>query len=284
MYDYQRPTDSAHKIELPSEITQALWDRTMASIGDEVEFRVQTHFVGNYNEAKITFRNRNGKKLDEATASVYGNRCKGMYTIPDKANEAVYYEVEFRSLGLKSRSDELIIGPPRTITNAQWSMQEARRGDILTLSANVSGFNEGDRATISILEYDEDGAHDPITEISVIVNNSRVEAEWEYEYHEDTDEIPTESEIEKGYNPPEYIFRVRIDNISADSGLLLFKDWIEVEVKDATGQTAANQDYIIHLPDEQTRSGTTDDRGWVREEDVPPGPWWIELVSSDSGS
>jgi len=283
MLEYQRATDSRHRIELTSEITHAVWDRAVASIGEEVEFQVYTHFVGNYNEVEIEFYNCNSRRLDRITVSIYGSRCSGTYTIPERANEYIYYNARIRSLGLRCRSEQLIIVPPRTITNARWSQSEARRGDLLTLSADVDGFSEGTRATITILEHDEDGAHEPITELRGIVEHSRIEVEWEYEYHEDTDEIPTDWEIERGYNPPEYFFRVRIGSIYADSDLLEFKDWIEIVLEDGAGFAVQNRRYILHLPDDSQREGTTDEEGRIREEDVPPGPWWIELpVDTDS--
>jgi hypothetical protein len=282
MLEYQRQTDTTNRIELTSTIEHAVWDRAVGSIGEEVGFQVYTHFVGNYNEVEIEFHNGNGRRLDRITVSTYGNKCGGTFTIPERVNDFIYYDVRIRNLGLRCRSEDLVLVPPRTITNPRWSQTEARRGDILTLSADVDEVRDGTRARIQIYEHDDDGAHDLITELHGLVESRRIEVEWEYEYHEDTDEIPTESELEKGYNPPEYFFRVSIDSISADSELLTFKDWIEVEVRDEAGQLAADQDYILHLPDDSTRNGTTNERGIAREEDVPPGPWWIELIN-DSG-
>jgi hypothetical protein len=277
MYEYPRPTDAVHRIELESAIDKAVWDRGVASIGEEVEFQVYTRFVSDGSEAKIKVCNSNGRKLDELNVNIYGNRCKGKYTITDRARDNIYYEVELSSHGLSGRSDDLRIIPQRSITNARWSQQEARRGDIVTLSADVTNFPEGVGARFVIYEYDAEGAHDLITEIKSWVENSRVETEWAYEYHEDTDEISTDWEGESGYNPPEYFFRVVIGSISADSDLLEFKDWIELTIEDGTGHPVPNRQYILHMPDDSDRNGTTDEEGRIREEDVPPGPWWIEL-------
>lgn len=62
MHEYRGATDQTHKIKLPSEITQAMWDRTAASIAEEVKFEVFTHFVSDGAEMKITVRNKSGKK------------------------------------------------------------------------------------------------------------------------------------------------------------------------------------------------------------------------------
>jgi len=188
---------------------------------------------------------------------------------------------------LKKESEEMIIIPPIEITNVQWSQEEARRGDVLQLSADVSDVPDGTEAVIEIYEHDDDGAHDFITRLSTLVDDSKVEIQWEYVYHEDTDEIPTTEETERGYNPPEYFFKVIIYGQEAESGRLEFKDWIEFTIDDTQGNPQANADYILHMPDGQERRGTLDDQGYAREEDVPPGPCRIELPDpdfTDSGS
>ena len=284
MYEYQRSTDSAHRIELQSSIDRAVWDRGVASIGEEVEFQVYTHFVGDDSEAKITIKNRSGRKIDEFTARVYGNRCKGRWTVSDRARDAVYYEVDLREHGVKKDSEELIIVPARSITNARWSQSEARRGDILTLTADTENFPDGTEARIVIYEYDEDSAHDLIAELQGIVENNRIEVEWEYEYYEDTDEIPNDQEAENGYSYPEYIFKAIIGRIEAQSDLLRFKDWIDFIMRDGTDTPVTNQEYILHLPDGQERRGRTGSDGRVIERDIPPGPWWIEVLDNTEGS
>lgn len=280
MYEYQRPTDAAHRIELESSIDRAVWDRGVASIGEEVEFQVYTRFVGDDSEARITIKNSSGRRLDELTAQVYGNRCRGRWTVSDRARDSVYYEVDLREHGVRGDSEELAIIPARTITNARWSQTEARRGDILTLSADTENFPEGTEARIVIYEYDEDGAHDLITELTGLVESNGIETEWEYEYHEDTDEIPTDPEVEGGYSYPEYIFKVIIGSIEAQSELLRFKDWIDFIMRDGAESPVPNHEYILHLADGQERRGRTDADGRVIERDVPPGPWWIEIVEN----
>jgi len=277
MYEYQKQTDAIHKIKLPSTINLAIWDRSVASSGDEVGLQVYTHFVGNESEIKVSIHNKSGKKLDEITGKVYGNRFKGTYTVSNKAKDAIYFEAELKKHKLKKKSEEMKIIPPITITNLKWSQQEAREGDILKLTADISGVPDGTEAKIEIYEYDDDNAHDFITRFSVLVDNSKVEAEWEYEYHEDTDDIPTAEETEKGYNPPEYFFRVSIGKVYGESGLLEFKDWIEIELIDGAGQPIGGEKYILYLPDGQKRQGNLDENGYARVEKIPPGKCTLEF-------
>ena len=107
MYEYQKQTDAIHKIKLPSTINPAIWDRSVASSGDEVGLQVYTHFVGNESEIKVSIHNKSGKKLDEITGKVYGNRFKGTYTVSNKAKDAIYFEAELKKHKLKKRKRKL---------------------------------------------------------------------------------------------------------------------------------------------------------------------------------
>lgn len=277
MSEYERQTDQVHEIKLPSAISQAMWDRPMAWVKKKVGILVYTHFVGNGSDIRITIRNKSGRRLDRIEGKVYSNRFRETWTVSDKAKEAVYFEAELRQHGLKEKSEEMEIIPPIEITNAKWNQPEARRGDILKLTADVKNVPDGAEALIEIYEHDTDGAHDFITKFPVLVENKKVEAEWEYEYHEDTDDIPTEEETEKGYSPPEYFFKVIIYGQEAKSGLLEFKDWVEIELINGAGDPEPDVDYILHLPDGSQRQGKLNSDGYAREEDVPPGKAIIEF-------
>jgi hypothetical protein len=49
--EHQGSTDQVHKIELSSVISQAMWDRSAAWAGQNVELLVYTEFVGNGSES-----------------------------------------------------------------------------------------------------------------------------------------------------------------------------------------------------------------------------------------
>jgi hypothetical protein len=283
MNEYQRATDSVHEIQLTSAITNAVWGNTQASVGEEVAVEVRTEFVGDRSEVRITVRNSSGRRLDRFTGMILGDRYKAPYTVSDRAQEAIYFEAELRRHGLSMQSEEMEIVPSVTITNAQWSAQESRRGEILELTADVEGATDGTEAVIEIYEHDQDEAHDFITRISqVMVENNRIATRWTYEYHEDTDEIPTQEEDERGYNPPEYFFRVKIRQSSADSGMLTFKDWFEIQLSDDEDNPMADVEFVLYMPDGSERKGQLDANGYARVEDVPPGKIFVEFPDVQS--
>lgn len=276
MSTHEGATDETHPITLTATLEQVYWTRPAAAPGSRVGLEVFTHFVGHGAEMDIALTDEEGHVHGTFTDRIYGNRFEAEIWVPPDAEQALYATVALPAHGLEQRSPALHLLPVITVTNATWSQEEARRGDVLTLTADVEGAPDGIEATLTIYEHDADGAHDLVTQFPVLVENNAVEAEWEFEYHEDTDDIPTDEEAEQGYQAPEYFFRVNVGGVQADSGLLQFKDWIQVELVNAFGAPVAEADYELTLADGTTRTGTLDDNGIAREEDVPPGP--VRLV------
>jgi hypothetical protein len=277
MAEHQGCTGKVNKIKLESSIDRVVWSSGTGSAGAKVGIEVDTHFVGNNSEVKIELYDKTAKKFDTINCKISGNHLWKELKVPEKAKEELYAFVKLPKLNLCKKSNSLFIYPPVQIKNPVWDKKEARRGDILKLTADVLNVYEGAETEIQIMEYDSDGVHDLITKFPSVVKNKRIEADWEYEYHEDTDDIPTKEESEKGYNPPEYFFRVNVLGIHSDSGILKFKDWIEIKLKDENGNTVPNEKYILNLPDGTKKNGTLNSEGYAKEENIPPGKITIEF-------
>jgi hypothetical protein len=276
MAEHKGGTDAAHTIKLESSIQRAAWTVPSAAVGATAAFEVVTLFVGDGAAIELTFKSKGGKKLGEVDGTVAAGRFEGEFEIPDKADDGASFEVELPKHKLKAKSNLLRVKPAVTIENVQWDRKEARRGDVLELTADIKGLRDGESVPITIYEHDDDGAHDLITKLSGTVRDKQVKARWEYEYHDDTDDIPTAEESEKGYNPPEYFFRVDAYGVTADSGLLTFQDWVAISLT-LGDEPAAGEDYVLKLPDGSERRGTLDDQGKAREKDVPPGEFKVEF-------
>lgn len=281
---FTKATDTEHKIKLESTLVSAVWRTGVARAGQKAGFEVLTTFVGNGATVKVKGRSEGGAKLGKVSGQIQSNKFIGEFDIPDdiELEDAVYFEVELPQVGLSDKSNCIPTATPVIVSNLRWSADEARRGDILKLTADVSGCVDHTEAKITIYEYDRDSVHDKIVQLMAVVEDGRIEVPWEYEYHEDVDEIPTDEELKKygkSYNPPEYFFVVEIGGqkfgTEQESGLLIFKDWIEVELFDSKGQIVPNADYILRLPDGTERTGHLDGDGKARVEDVPPGRFRI---------
>lgn len=215
MLEYQKPTDEVHKITLTSKITHAAWNKQCVPVGGKVNYEVRTLFVGNGSDIKFKIKDKSGKTIEKVKGKVYGNFFMGTVIVPDKAKEELSYETELPKHSLKLKSSTVKVIPAIEVTNLKWGQKETRRGDIVKLTAEIKGVPDETEADLLIYEYDVDGAHDFITKFPTKVKNKKIEAEWEYEYHEDTDDIPTDNEMKKygkSYNHPEYFFIVDVHN------------------------------------------------------------------------
>jgi hypothetical protein len=269
--EHKKQTDAVHTIELPSAIERVQWADLRAAPGGTVGLEISTRYVGNGSTLQIKLTDHQGTTHGTFENEIHNNHLSAEVQVPPEAKDALYAEVKFPNHGLKQKSPALLLTAPVKIKNAEWSKDEARRGDLLTLSADVEGVPDGTEATVEIFEHDEESAHDLITQLSTPVEDQQVEMEWEYEYHEDTDSIPTDEEAEKGYKPPEYFFQVEVEGGEAKSDLLTFKDWIGISLVDEDGKPVSGESYELHFPDGSKREGELDSDGHAKEENIPPG-------------
>jgi hypothetical protein len=283
---FSKSADSEQEITLDSILISAVWLCGRAVAGRSAPLEVQTAFVGQGAPIRIEARNSRGDRLGRTEGVVRNNRFRVFMPIPEEARigDKAHFTVELPNNSIDGESNKIPIYPPVEVFNLIWSKQEARRGDILTLKADVNGLRDQDEVEVIIYEYDSDGAHDEIVRLPARVSDKKIQLRWEYEYHEDTDGILTQEEADQyggRYNPPEYFFTVRVEGTEygaeQESGLLTFKDFIEIELVDADGRPRANENYMIHFADGSTREGTLDSRGRARVDDVPPGRYRVEF-------
>lgn len=289
--NYPRATGEEHEITLTSRIEVAAWRVGRAVAGRAAPVEVLTAFVGEGAPIRLTALTEAGETLSEAEGQIYNNRFVAQLEIPADApaGESAYVRAELPDHGLDAESNRIPIRQ-LAVTELAWSEEEARSGDEVVLSAVVEGAREETPALVTIYEHDRDGDHDRVTEIETRVAGGRIEVRWEYAYHEDTDEILTQEEMEAyggEYNPPEYFFTVTIEGLEfgyedQDSGLLTFKSWVEIRLLDAEGEPVPQAEYTLILPNGEERTGTLDDNGEAREEDVPPGPCRVVFATAEA--
>lgn len=277
--EHKKNADIVETIQLTSKLVQALWCQRMVIQTKEIDFEVYTEFVGNRAPIEIKVKDKNGKTVAKTSGKVFGNYFGGTVTVPRKAREEITFTARLPKHGLEKESGTARVIPLVEVTNQRWSSMEARRGDILTLSADITGVPEDTAVQIFIFEHDRDGAHDLITKFNTTVKNNHIEVEWAFEYHEDIDEIPTEEELQEygnNYNPPEYFWVIGIgkERIGDEDapGLLTFKDWMGINLVDDRGRPLSDMEYTVTLADGTEQTGRLDENGLFSGEDLPPGP------------
>ena len=172
------------------------------------------------------------------------------------------------------------------ISNPRWedengkAISKALVGDEVFLCADVTDIADGATATIKVIEKDDDGNDDFITELSTSVNDGKICCDWKVIYTEDNDDTDSQKELqEKGYTLPEYAFTVKCEGTeSEESGQLDVMGWIKTQFKDEiTGEILTNKKYIIYLLDGSIISGKTNSNGYIELKDLKQGEYFIEF-------
>jgi hypothetical protein len=268
-------TNKIKEIKLTSTIEQVSWTKNIAAAGGKIGIDVFTKYVGNNSDIKIEIKDKNGKSGGTVKGKISGNRFWKNIDVPENLEDELTAIVKLSKQGLEKKSNTIPLLPPVKISNLKWNQDEAKRGDILKLTADVKGSYGGAEATIEIYEHDNDGAHDLVVSFPTLVKSQKIKTEWEFQYVEDTNDIPTHDEAENGYKNPEFFFRVNLGGVSKDSGLLKFKDWVEIQLVDVDNNPIPNEDYKIIFADGQEESGKLDENGKAVLTDLPPGGYKI---------
>ena len=278
MTEYRKSTDEAHEVQLSSKLVHALWVSRAVCAGEEAPFEVWTRFVGNGADIQVTAQDDKGKTLGKIKGQVFGNHFADVIKVPEKVGESMTFTAKLPRHSLQKKSDACQILPPARITDQKWGQQEVRRGDRVSLSASVENVVDGREILIFIYEHDRDGAHDFVTRFPCKVAGGRIEAEWSFDYQDDTGEIATDPEMKqsgKKYAAPAYFWvaeygRKRFGD-KQESGLLKFKDRLDLNLVDSTGRPVPDEKYEVEFADGSKKSGRLDKDGQARIKDVPPG-------------
>lgn len=280
---FTKSTDTQHREVLTSHILAVAWMHPAAIAGKKAPLAVWTALVGEGAPIRATGRSRRGTTLGSVTGKVHGNYWQALLPLPARIREDewISVQVDLPRHGLNAASDWIPLFPPIVVTRMRWSAPEARRGDILTLSASVAGLKDGVDVGVVIYESLVGGARDKIVEIPTIIRDHGVEVHWAYEYHEDTGRIPTDAELvphQRRYRLPEYFFTLSIYGTEygqmQEPDFLRFKDWAEIALHD-DGRPVPNARYAVLLADGTELRGQLDADGKARVNDVGPGPYQV---------
>ena len=213
----------------------------------------------------VKFEDKGGKPIHGVEYSIKD---------PDKKEASGSLTGKVKKTGVKEGSFEVSL---KVVSSAEWSAKDARVGDVVKLKAEISGFESGTPTVFRIFEKDFSSADDLIATLEAKTQGEKVETDWEYQYVEDRDDVQTEKEQQLGYSLPEYYFVVQVENSMARSGLLKFKDYVEVTLKDARGEAVPNALFRMHFSNGEVKEDHLDNNGYKKVENVPPGEWSVSF-------
>lgn len=220
MAEYSGQTGLTKIITLPSSIEQVAWSKDRAAVGGIVHLEVHTLFIGSNSQIQIEICTASGTVLGKYAERMAGNRFRAPIRVSEGAKEGIYATVTLPRHGLRKRSPLLPVVPPVHISNVRWNRTQARPGDILTLTADVSGVPDGGETVIEIYEHDSEGAHEPVSRFPGQVKNRMVEAEWQLAVPADAGSSPPAGMTDRPDRAASIFFRITVAGLAADSGLL----------------------------------------------------------------
>ncbi len=282
--DFQAPTDKKNKIKVESEIVIAQFQCNAAVANNEVPVYVKTVFVGDGALIEIKGKSSEGKAPGTIKGEVRNNCFYGKLPIPEKVKDGaeIWFEAKLPKHGCKLESDKITARPIIEMSRMEWDRKIVHRGEIAKATIEFAdGVTDGTMATMSIYEYSPEGYHTKVLRQPMIVENSKLELNWEFDY-KDVDKIPTQAELEpkgRSYAPPKFFFVADINGVRVGEdlmgGLLEFRDEIKLCLKDTNGEPIVNEELDIYLADGKVLTGTLNENGEASFEDTAPGPYSI---------
>jgi uncharacterized Zn-binding protein involved in type VI secretion len=166
----------------------------------------------------------------------------------------------------------------RAITEAKWSQASARDGETVQMQVSVEGIDDGTPAILEVFERNPNSPDKSVRKIEdAEVQGDKIEAEWHYEWLDE--EVADSDDQEKRPKPqsPGFYFNVSVAGALARSGILNYKDFIEVSLVDVNDDPVPDAKFVAYLPDGSVREGTLDSSGYAKIEKVPPGAWSVSF-------
>jgi hypothetical protein len=284
MNTYTKPSGQPQKIKVESHLIYSLWSCGIAHADTEAPFIVKTSLVGEGAEIKVKLKDDKGKTLEKKSDKIFGNCYRGWIGIPDKVrmDAMLYLEVELSKHGLNGESNQIPAGPAIKAKSMKWSQSEVKRGDVVKMQVDFVDLPDKTEAIVRVFEFDQNGNNDPVISIPTEINGNRLEVQWEYQYHDETDQIPSQADLQpyqKKYQQPQYFFVVDIDGCligtKQESGFLKFNDAVALSLVNYDGTARANETYKITFADGTETKGALDADGKATVK-MPPGPFTVE--------
>jgi len=287
---HQAPTDKKNKIKVESEIVIAQFQCNAAVANNDVPVYVKTVFVGDGASIEIKGKSSDGKAPGTIKGEVRNNCFYGKLPIPEKVKDGaeIWFEAKLPKHGCKLESEKIPARPIIEMSRMEWDRKIVHREEIAKATIEFAeGVTDDTQVTMSIYEYSPEGYHTKVLTQPMIVENKKLELDWEFDYA-DVDKIPTQAELEpkgKSYAPPKFFFVADVNGVKIGEdlmgGLLEFKDEIVIKYTENDGTPVTDARYSVKLADGSEIEGELNSDGCAVLKDVAPGRFIVEYFDID---
>jgi uncharacterized Zn-binding protein involved in type VI secretion len=198
---------------------------------------------------------------------------------PDQTKQGGVLGGQIRCAGVPQGNSNVTL---RGIVNAQWSVQQANVGSAVDLIVETVGVDNGAKATLAIVVRDGNYADHVLTALEATVNNDQIRIPWTLRVDEKFLSIGDAKEKHRRYSLPFFYFVVGVEGLSERSGVMYWRDQVEIELRDGDGNQLKQEPYVIKLTTGEVHQGSTDGQGRTGQIPTSPGKGKVEFPNIQS--
>ncbi len=157
------------------------------------------------------------------------------------------------------------------IVNAQWSKQEAKVGETVTIKVETVGIENNTNASLQVFIKDSNYTDYLLKTFETTVNSDKIEQDYTLKVDEKLLGICDQKSTKKRYSQPFFYYKVNIGDLTEQSNLLLYKDYADIQVKDDDGKVIKDKKVKVYLPTGEIKEEKIDNKGKLKIKNIPPG-------------
>lgn len=212
----------------------------------------------------------NVKFVDKGGKPVTG----GQYEVKDPDDQVTRGPLagQVQQAGVSEGNHEISL---KAITKADWSTKTAEVGEKVKIQVETAGFEDEQEALLNIFVRDIGFADRLYRTLEAQVKGNKIEVEWELQIDQ---ELLDMQRSKQKYSSPTFYFSAIVDQCTANSNILRYKDWVEINLKDKDGNVLKDQKIKVQLSNGEIRETNTDNQGKAKLENVPPGQVKVIII------
>ncbi|MDQ3002650.1 MAG: hypothetical protein M3Y08_15475 [Fibrobacterota bacterium] len=290
MPKFNGKTDEVLKVQLKSALLSASWGLAAVSMGGRIPIEVETQFVADGSDIKVTIKDVEGGVLETLTGKTYSNYYRAIFplTKPNKTG-GMFFEVEISAHGLKAVGPKLRVLPPVQITEMKWAdekgaaLKEISDGQIAELSAKVAGPLDGTEAYIAIKCKKEVDRESDVGTYPVKIKDGKVTVKCAVKIPGGPQDIAIQKQLEKlglEYFQPTFLFEVGCLGTTAKSAELKSIAWVTFTFGPAAEGGGARSAVLV-MPDGAEKKESIPKDGIVKIKSLSPGKIQVKDVTEE---